>query len=214
MFGYYYFFDLLVFILLPVLLVVIMCYIFVKKYNMKKKGKEKVFKLLLKNFEQDLINSKDDILFLLNSINREYDVNFSIVPILEDYIVIITNDETNVKNINDIHLKIKDIINKENQEMPFRNVPDEERRILKNISDNIKNNTYESINYDLQELSSVINTRNKVYEKANKINKWSLPIAVIGTIIAVVFGILSFRNIDYTKIENIINTSLENRIKE
>ena len=164
-------------------------------------------------FEQNFIVNRNDVSFLLNSINREYKINLSIVSILEDYIVFISKYEKE-NNINSIHELIKDIIKKENEERPFENVPDEEKRILRNIKNNVKNEHLELINGDLQELSSAITIRNRDYEKQKNINKWSLPVAIIGTIIAVIFGILSFRTVDYDRIEsslrNVIESSVEN----
>lgn len=183
-------------------------------YVQGKRAKEKLIKLLSNNFEKNLINSKEDIIFLLNSINREYDRNYSLVNILEDYIVYITREEININNLNDIHSLIKKIIEIENQEMPFNNVPEQEKRILKNISDNLKNKYFESINTDLQELGSVIAARNKVYEKTNKINKLSLPIAIAGTIVAIIFGIISFNNVDYKKIEDMNRKLVETNVKD
>jgi len=199
-----------------VLLGIIIGIIFMAQFSsvQGKRAKEKFFKLLSNHFKENLINSKEDIIFLLNSINREYDRNYSLVNILEDYIVHITKEEININNINDIHSLIKKVIEIENQEMPFNNVPDQEKRILKNISDNLKNKYFESINTDLQELGSVITTRNKIYERTNKINKWSLFIAIISTVIAIIFGVRGSNNIDYEKIEDMNRKLLEMSIEE
>jgi len=203
-----------IYIFFALILTIVGISVFIKRRKANsflKKGKERFFGLLSEKFESDLIVDKDDILFLLNSINREYNINLSIVSILEDYIVFITKIE-NITNVNDVHTLIKTIIAIENQERPFRNVPDEERRILKNINDNVKNKCLAPINSDLQELSSIIAIRNKDYERTKNINKWSLPVAIIGTIVAVVFGILSFRSIDYNRIENSIKSAIESSI--
>jgi hypothetical protein len=170
---------------------ILMFSILIRDRVKRKTGKDKLFKLLTNNFEQSNIGEKEDILFLINSVNREFDTNYSLISILEDYIVYLSKDEINEKNNNEKKYGIiKNIIKIEIQEKPFNNVPDEEKRILRNVNENIKNNQIELIKYNLQELSSVITTRNKIYEKANKINRWSLPIAVISIIVAVIFGLI------------------------
>jgi len=166
--------------------------IIIRDKTKRKYGKDKIYKLLENNFEHNLINDKEDILILLNSVNREYDSNYSIISILEDYKANLSMDKIKEENLfKNIHEKIKELIKIENQEKPFNNVPIEEKRILRNINENIKNNQIELIKINIQELASVITTRNKAYEKTNIINKWSLPVAIIGTIVAIIFGLLS-----------------------
>ena len=156
-----------------------------------KYGKSKLFKLLSNNFEQNIITNKEDIMVLINSISREFDNDYSIVSILEDYIVYLSKDEVKENSLLiNINSKIKEIIEIENQEKPFNRVPSEEKRILKNINENLKNNQLELAKINLQELGSVIATRNIIYIKADKISRWSLPIAIIGIIFTIIFGFL------------------------
>lgn len=187
---------------------------FIRDKAKRKSGKDMFFKLLKNNFEHNFINDREDILVLLNSVNREFDCTYSLISVLEDYIVYISKGETKNDNIVKYSYKmIKDIINEENQEKPFSNVPDQEKRILRNINENIMNNQIELIKFNLQELSYVITTRNKTYEKADKINKWSLPVAIIGIIVAIIFGLMGLKNIDYNKIEEINKKLIENTIR-
>jgi hypothetical protein len=184
---------------------------FIFKYR-NKYGRMKFFRLLSNSFKQNKIYDKDDILILLNSINRECHSNYSLASILEDYIVYISKSDNYDKN--DPYKILKDIINFENQEKPFNNIPDEEKMILRNINENIKNNQLESVKHNINELCSVITTRNKIYEKTNKINKLSIPFAIIGIIVAIIFGLMSLKNIDYKKIEEINTKLIEKTIQQ
>ncbi len=184
------------------------------KILLKEKGKrisstEKLFKLINSNLEKGLIKDKEDILLLLNSVSREYYKDFSLSPIIEDYIAFLSEkDEKELLQKN--YILLKDIINKENEEKPFSDVPNEERRLLKSIDDSVKHNDLESITFSLHELNSVISTRSKIYKRANAINRWSIPVALIGILLTIFFGIMSLRPaIDYDKIKA-INTEIKN----
>nr|WP_321405384.1 hypothetical protein [uncultured Carboxylicivirga sp.] len=164
---------------------------------------DKLFKLLNTNFERELIKSKEDITVLLNSVSREYYKDFSLAPIIEDYIAHLSEkDDKGILEKN--YELLKEIIRKENEEKPFSNLPNEERRLLMAIDDSVKHNDINSIKFNLNELNAVISTRTKIYNKLIRTNRWSVPIAVIGIILTILFGILSVRpSIDYDKIKNI-----------
>jgi hypothetical protein len=175
--------------------VIVLSYIvtlFLKSKSNRKYGKEKIYNLLTNHLEQNLVKDKIDIIVILNSISREYEYNYSLISILEDYIVYISKDETN-NNLKDYYELLKNIILLENQEIPFNNVPDEEKRILININENIKNKDLDSIKFNIKELSSVISTKNIIYEKTQKANRWSIPIAIMGMICTIIFGIFGLK---------------------
>jgi hypothetical protein len=178
----------------------------VMKYNRKRKNvKEKFFNSLTNNFEQQLISDKDDITFLLNSVSREFDSIYSLADILEDYITYVSkNEDSNNKIKKEVYDLIKSIISTEKQEKPFSNVPNEEKRILTNINEYIKINNMEQIKSNLQELGAVMATRNRHYEKINKINKFAIIIAVIGITLTIVFGIIGTNKIDYKKLKKLL----------
>jgi len=219
MWEYYYTIRMVIilFFVLLLLLCILLPASLIKKRIKYRSGREKFFSILSMSFMQQQINNKEDILLLLNSISREFDSSYLLISILEDYIVYISKDEEKIlKDINksNIHNLIKEVIRIENQEKPFNNVPDEEKMILRNINENIKNNQLESVKFNLQELSSVIAARNKIYEKANKTNRWSLPITILSIIFAIVFGLMGLKSIDYKKIEEINSKLIEKNIKE
>ena len=186
--------------------------ILLKEKNKRINSKEKLFKLLDSNLKKSIIKTREDIMLLMNSVNREYYEDYSLAPILEDYIAYLSEkDDDTLKDNYDL---IKEIINKENEEKPFSNLPDQERRLMKSIDDSVKHNDIDSIKYNLQELNSVITTRNKIYKKANALNRWSIPVAIIGILLTVFFGIMSLRSpVDYTKIKE-INNDLTKSLKK
>jgi hypothetical protein len=182
--------------------------IFLRKEREKKPSdKEKFFNAFDKKFDSNLINGKDDLMIILNSISRESENYYSIAPILEDYITYHLDKQTKDNKENDEEIKrryklLKEIIAEENKEKPFENVPDAERRLLVGIKDGIQNNDIPSLEFNLHELHTVISTRNKIYERVSKLNRWAIPLAVIGTFFTILFGILSLTpNLDSEKLD-------------
>jgi len=104
----------------------------------KNKGIEKFYKLLTTKFRKNLVSNKEDIVILLNSISREYSCDYSVAFILEDYLAYTTDKEDELSNEN--YNFLKTIIKEETEERPFSNIPEEERRLLSNINNSIKNN--------------------------------------------------------------------------
>ncbi|MDR2581517.1 MAG: hypothetical protein LBC85_11065 [Fibromonadaceae bacterium] len=178
----------------------------------RSKGREKFYKLLTTKFKKNLVSNKEDIVILLNSIGREYSSDYSVAPILEDYLAYTTDKDDELSNEN--YNFLKDIIKDETVEKPFSNIPEEERRLLRNINNSVKNNDFESIKNDLQELNSVISTKNRIYQRTNKINRWSLPCAVAGIILTIIFGTMSLRKIDYKIPEEFYKKMIKESIEE
>lgn len=167
--------------------------------------KDKAFEVLDAKFESGLVSSKNDIEIILNSIYRKSYESYSISSFLEDYITYRINVSKETPDQTKIHERyklLKTIIEGENKEKPFEDLPDEERRLLVGIGDGLKNQDLESIKFNLNELHSVISTRNKLFEKTSRLNKWSIPLAIIGTFFTVFFGVLSILpNNDYKEAE-------------
>jgi len=63
-------------------------------------------------------------------------------------------------------------------------------------------------------LSSVISAKNRIYQKTNKINKWSLPCAIVGIILTIIFGTMSLRNVDNKIQEEFYKKLIKESIEE
>lgn len=170
---------------------------------------EKFFKALDKKYDVGLVKDKSDIKILADSIGREEEYDYSLAPLLEDYLKYLTissaenSDKNTLKTRYDV---IKQIVDEETKEKPFADIPEEERRLLRSLKDAIGNNDTQSIQFNLDELSSLISARNKIYSRANRLNRWSIPLAIVGLITTVILGIMSItQTIDYNKLAHIIN---------
>ena len=175
----------------------------------KGSGTDKIFKLLDVKFSRGLIKDKEDVSLLINSVCREYEREYSFAPVLEDYLTYLTEknsskEESQSDILANYYTLIKNMIQQENEEKPFANIPEEERRLLKSIEDSVKYDDKDAIRFNLQELNSVISTRNRIYQRTDRLNRWSIPVAIIGVILTITFGAISlFPRFDYKKIESI-----------
>ena len=175
-----------------VLYVVVFRILFAKRKETQT-GRSKFFESLDKKFDVKLIRDRSDIEMLKSAIEREAGAVYSLAPLLEDYLVHLTDkggQEPTDTTLSEQYQTIKEIIVQENADKPFVDVPEEERRLLVGMRDAIQHDDKESMSFNLNELSSVISTRTKDYERVMRTNRWAVPLAVIGLLASVVFGVL------------------------
>lgn len=74
---------------------------------------------------------------------------------------------------------------------PFADVPEVERHLIEDISGFVDAGDSESVKRKLEQLASSITVREQDYQRISESNRWSIPLAVIGAILTVIFGIIS-----------------------
>jgi len=147
----------------------------------------------------NLINKSDSssinietIKKIFNSIDRKSNgvlFKYGFINVLEDYSVsLITDTETN----NDNFYLVIELISEELKGEPFNNLKSEQRRILLNLQRAIKDNNVETGLYNLNELNDILRIQNEHVYNIEKQNAWSIPLAIIGILISLFFGISSF----------------------
>ena len=153
------------------------------------------------------MKDKNDITILRDSISREFDREYSLAPLLEDYLKYLTaikTEEVSPDKIQQRYAVIKKIVEEELQEKPFADIPEEERRLFRSLKDAISHNDNQALEFNLNELSALISQRNKTYVRTEQLNRWSLPLAIVGLITTIIFGYMSIsQTIDYKKIEDL-----------
>ena len=199
-----------IFILIPALLTAFIPLIFAvfKQYERPKTpGPYKFFKTLDKKFDLEIMKDKNDITILRDSISREFDREYSLAPLLEDYLKYLTaikTEEVSPDKIQQRYAVIKKIVEEELQEKPFADIPEEEKRLFRSLKDAISHNDNQALEFNLNELSALISQRNKTYVRTEQLNRWSLPLAIVGLITTIIFGYMSIsKTIDYKKIEDL-----------
>lgn len=179
--------------------------------------REKFFKNVENKFRAGLIKGRDDITILRNSIARDSYREYPLVPLLEDYLTYLTSKEEKGDEPNNIKSKydlIREILEEESKEKPFTEAPEEERRLLINLSEAIEKGNKSSSEYNLHELSSLICRSYKNYMRTHKVNKWAIPLAVCALATTILFGTLSFTNrVNYHRIREINRELIEKPIE-
>jgi len=129
---------------------------------------------------------------VFNAIDRKSEgrlFNYGFVNVLEDYCVEIIQDSTKINKSN-FRTVIK-LIDEELSEEPFNQLPAEQRRILINLRKSLKNNDSEGAVFNLNELNDILRIRNESYVSLKRQNAWSIPLAVIGIVLTLIFGLMS-----------------------
>ena len=102
--------------------------------------------------------------------------------------------EEEKKTIKKFSKKISEFIEEEESQSPFDALPAIEKAIFIDLQHFVESGDSKSANRKLFELVSVVNARIDDFVKYQKINKYSVPIAIIGITFTIIFGILSLLN--------------------
>lgn len=157
---------------------------------------EKFYKMLMKSLENDLINNIDDVMNMYSGITgfsySKDEKRYYLGRRLRGFLVYMLKQDGIEK---EILKKWKDIvtgfINELETEAPYADVPSSERRVLLEINRSIDNEEYGGIKGRLDDLAGMIQNRNEGLSKATRINRWSVPLTVIGLLLTITFGALS-----------------------
>lgn len=171
----------------------------------KRRLDKKFFKTLSNGFKDGTIGNPDDIKNIFSGIfNLTCDIDDSvycnrIISLLRKYLVLYINkeEETNhldKANANIINIKnlVTEFIDYYEKQYPYSDLPIAEMNILNDINVFIANNDIDSVKRKINELAGILQVRNDDIKELKSANKWSVPLSIIGLILTVVFGILSY----------------------
>ncbi len=140
--------------------------------------------------QDSLRDSSKSLRTIFSSIDRESEgalLKYGFINTLEDYLTYIRKNEGKEsgwrKNI--LCNKVMEMIEKETEMEPFSKLPDEQRRILINLSNSIANNDKNLADLNLNELNDVLNINNNKMNDLKRQNSWSIPLS-IGSLIATI----------------------------
>lgn len=182
------------------------------KRNEHKKNKaheENAFKLLLKGYEQNSLKESSIMLIYKKEIVQKHN-NITYVNFLESFLIYVRQEDKDGSLTNDLSCLIEPIIIKAESEKPFSNVEERERRLLLAIEESALNGETASLKNNLTDLSLAIENNKCALDKAQKTNKWTIPISVVGIILSIVFWIAgsSLSEKDVQRISNQIVISI------
>ncbi|MBO6055368.1 MAG: hypothetical protein J6P84_00085 [Alphaproteobacteria bacterium] len=165
---------------------------------------KKSFNLMITAFKQNSQLDNEDIFLIYNDFAQKTSRNISYEKYLESFIIYVRSNEKDYPFINSIIEHLKPILNKEKEEQPFSNVEERERLLLLSIDQSVKNKEITSVPNNLRNLSLTIQKTQNELKQAKKINRWSIPISVIGVILTIISMFLGYfsSNSDIEKISS------------
>ncbi|MCU5695514.1 hypothetical protein OCB06_19145 [Bacillus cereus] len=169
-----------------------------REAKIKSKEVDKFSNVLLQGLKLGTINNLDDVYNIYKGINDYELVNenyrYSLNKSLRKFLVKIQTEEFEDIEEEDIKKwksKVDEFIKKNEELSPFSELPQAERNIMNDILAYLDKNDNESIRRKIMELSNSIQIRKEQIDKIDKQNKWSVPLAVIGLVLTIFFGIAS-----------------------
>ena len=112
---------------------------------------------------------------------------------LREYLVELL--EARVKEQADERIKwketITEFINQIDQQSPYANLPDLEGNILTDIEVFLKTDDKKAIERKLGELTAALQVREESFSKLRSTNRWAVPLAMIGLVLTITFGLIS-----------------------
>lgn len=165
----------------------------------EKKVKNLFFNTLLTGLKSGSIKTTDDLINIYNGIkifspeDKKYRLRLN--NWLREFLVnLVSKNLDNLiedKKIIEFKTKISKFIKNNEKISPYSDLPKIERSIFYDVLSYIKNKDLESIKLKLKELSNVIQTRIYETDRSKKINKFSVPIAIMGLILTIIFGLIA-----------------------
>ena len=180
-------------------------YIFALSFLLKKvkakrlERKNKFIDTFIKGISENTIENSNDLLNVYSGItnlspedlNNKQGLNKWLREILAKLVSREVGQDMDSAQINKIKQKISEFIATNESISPFADLPDTERNIINDLSSYNKLGDRKSIDRKINELSSVIITRYEQQKKIESLNRWSIPLAVIGAVLTIFFGIMS-----------------------
>ena len=111
---------------------------------------------------------------------------------LREYLVkLVSSDDIEPKDVRFLKEKINVILKQIESEAPFADLPAAERNLIIDVQRFVSSGDANSANQKLQDLAGLVEVRQDALERLQNSNKWSMPLAVIGLVLTVVFGVVS-----------------------
>jgi hypothetical protein len=174
-------------------------YFFDQIKKRKASRREKFYKSLTEYFKLGLIKTLEDVINIdrgIHSPTNEDGYQQGLSRWLQGYLVYIAANQDKLNNDIELIKNCKEVISQfikeNNRTSPFAELPDSERGVLSDISDFLKADDKEAVFRKLTELSVNIKSKNEVFNQLKSQNKWSIPLAIIGVVLTIIFGTISF----------------------
>lgn len=113
---------------------------------------------------------------------------------LREYLVrLVSDDKMEAQEVRLLKEKINVILKQIEAEAPFADLPAAERNLIIDVQKFVGSGDVHSANQKLQDLAGLVEVRQDALERLQASNKWSIPLAIIGLVLTVIFGIVSLK---------------------
>lgn len=163
-------------------------------------GKTRFFKALKLGLRSGAIANIEDVVNVYIGVSglssEDLSYRYGLSKALREFLVTVVSREKSIaedsiedETIKDWKQKITNFISQNEALSPYADLPPAERNVLNDMSTFLKNNDLESVKRKTLELAGMIQARHDELEKNRNINKWSVPVAIIGVFFTVLFGV-------------------------
>lgn len=173
---------------------------FFLKENRRKKieKKKEFFEVLKEGLINETIQTPEDLLNIYKGITNlskeDISYRYGLNKWLREFLAkSIGNKIEGIKkeDLFKIKEKISFFICYNEKTSPFSDLPDTERNMLTDINSFSDNNDKVALKRKIKELGTIIQTRYDEQKKLEAQTRWSIPLAIIGVILTVIFGVIS-----------------------
>lgn len=158
--------------------------------------KVKLWETLSAGFYNGSLDTVDDVVNIYKGINElggdDASYRAGLSKHLREYLVnVVSSQSLSTESISSIKDKVTEIIKAIETESPFSDVPTAERNLIIDVQKFIEHSDKESASEKLSDLAGLIEVRQDSLDRVQASNKWSVPLAIIGLVLTIVFGVIS-----------------------
>lgn len=177
-------------------------YVMQRRKLRREGGKVRFFQALQEGLKSGSIMTIDDVVNIYKGVaglsSEDLSYRYGLGSRLREFLVAVVSKEKNImegslddETTRDWKQKITDFISHNEILSPYADLPSAERNVLNDISTFIERNDTKSVERKMSELSGMIQARNSDLESIRNINRWAVPLSVVGLILSITFGILA-----------------------
>ncbi len=135
----------------------------------------------LVNLYRGIVNGPDDEVAYKVRISRA----------LRKILVVLAADKNSATTEVELRTKIKSLLAKLEQDAPFSGVPTAERNLIIDAQEFVDKAEPNAAKQKINDLAGMIEARQEAYDRLQSANRWAVPLAVIGLVLTIVFGVIS-----------------------
>ena len=174
-------------------------YLLRRRRERRKEEKRNFHKTLVAGLKSGAIASMDDIVNIYKGVSGisfdDAGYRYGLSRKLREFLVDLVSKDLDPELEDSVVVQWKDKISsfiKTNEEIsPYADLPPAERSVLNDISAFLEKDDFDLAKRKLAELGGMIQARHDDILKIQNINKYSVPLSVIGMILTIAFGLVA-----------------------